>query len=331
MHTSKPFRWKQLGLILDPRVRQLVGRIGDKRVRDSQDLAYQLYDENSGRLPGYPSEPPWSFEYGDRRYLLQTRKEGGIKWFTNLFNSAEWMVAVTARQIAKRPSSMHYGFVEYLLTGSNSVNAEVPENIGAADYMWWRLNRYYGINRDDPALFTNELLVFSLDAASLMWNSVEFNSTEEIDQAHTQIIGDIKTIANTPTKTSLAAWAPIGYSAPIELLAVKIRPGRVTEREWWEALSERVSELAMDASPHELRAAFNILDVPGTEPSVAGQSLVLHNLNLMTHLNLAVIDESPWPAKVTDNDPEIQEILENQTLLDWVDHAWSLVSPSSLD
>lgn len=131
---------------------------------------------------------------------------------------------------------------------------------------------------------------------------------------------------------ALVAWAPKGMSVPLELVAVKLPPGPVTERQWWEALADRVQELADKAGEQDTSQACKALNVPEPEYSnQAGQSLVLHNLNLRTHLNLAIFDEPPWPATVTENDPEIQEILKGQTLMDWVDHAKSLVSSSDLD
>ena len=131
---------------------------------------------------------------------------------------------------------------------------------------------------------------------------------------------------------SLVAWAPDGYAVSIELLAVKIKPGQVSERLWLEALSDRLGELAEKEGERVTNKACHALGVACTENLLqTGQLLVLNNLNLRTHINLAILDESPWPAIVTENDPEIQEILANQTLLDWVDHAKALVSTSCLD
>lgn len=131
---------------------------------------------------------------------------------------------------------------------------------------------------------------------------------------------------------ALVAWAPKGMSVPMELVAVKLPLGPVTERQWWEALTDRVQELADKAREQETMQACKALNVQQPEYlNQAGQSLVLHNLNLRTHMDLAIFDEPPWPATVTENDPEIQEILEAQTLMDWVDHARSLVSSSDLD
>lgn len=130
---------------------------------------------------------------------------------------------------------------------------------------------------------------------------------------------------------TLVAWAPTGYSAPIELIAVKIKQGKVTELEWLEALSDRVSQLARDAGEQQTMMACNELNVPMTEELYqAGQSLVLHNLVLLTNLNLAVIDENPFPAIVDGPNEEAEEALE-LTLGEWVGHALSMVSGSGLD
>lgn len=129
---------------------------------------------------------------------------------------------------------------------------------------------------------------------------------------------------------TLVAWAPKGYSAPIELIAVKIKPGRVTERDWREALSDRVSQLAIK-EPESLPMACRALDVPMTEELYqAGQSLVLHNLVLIQALDLNLIGDNPFPATVGEPSQEAQEALE-LTLGEWVAHALSMVSESNLD
>ena len=131
--------------------------------------------------------------------------------------------------------------------------------------------------------------------------------------------------------SGLVAWAPQGYSAPIELIAVRIKQGKVTEREWWEALSDRVSQLAIEAGEGQTMAACNALDVPMTEELYqAGQSLVLHNLVLIQALDLNLIDENPVPAVVSESSEEAEEAL-TLTLGEWAGHALSMVSTSSLD
>ncbi len=68
-------------------------------------------------------------------------------------------------------------------------------------------------------------------------------------------------------------------SVPLELVAVKMPPGPVTERQWWEALADRVQELADKAGEQGTSQACKALNVPEPEYSnQAGQSLVLHNL-----------------------------------------------------
>lgn len=130
---------------------------------------------------------------------------------------------------------------------------------------------------------------------------------------------------------ALVAWAPKGYAAPMELLVAKLPPGRVTEREWWEALSDRVSELAVKAGQEETQAAFQALGTPGTARlQEAGQFLVLHNLVLMQELDLHQ-DSKPFPATVGEPTAEATEALQNVTLMGWVEQALSLVSESSLD
>lgn len=131
---------------------------------------------------------------------------------------------------------------------------------------------------------------------------------------------------------ALVAWAPSGYSVPMELLAVKIKPGQVTELQWWEALSDRVSDLAVVAGPEAVASAFSYLEMPAGpgEPEETGQYLVLGNWNLKTHLSLALMDESPFPATVGEPSEEAKEALEID-FQDWVEHLQSVMSASSMD
>lgn len=130
---------------------------------------------------------------------------------------------------------------------------------------------------------------------------------------------------------ALVAWAPEGYNAPVELLAVKIKPGKVTEREWREALSDRISALAIKEGEQTTALACRELNVPMVEELYqAGQSLVLHNLVLRQALDLNLIGKNPFPSTVGEPDQEVKDALE-LSLMDWVDQALSLVSESSLD
>lgn len=131
---------------------------------------------------------------------------------------------------------------------------------------------------------------------------------------------------------ALVAWSPEGYLAPTTLLAVMLPPGPVTERQWWEALADRVTKMAVEAGPEATLQACRDLGLPETNnPKEAGQFLVLGNLNLRTHLNCAVIDEDPFPATVGERDQEAHEIIKETDLETWVESALSLVSESSLD
>ncbi len=129
---------------------------------------------------------------------------------------------------------------------------------------------------------------------------------------------------------TLVPWSPEGISAPIELLAVKLPPGPVTEGQWWEALSDRVSELAVEAGDEALPAMARALGLPEPEtPEGAGEAWVLGNLNLRTHLALAT-DGQEWPATVKASEEALQALKETDLAM-WVDLASSMVSASSLD
>lgn len=135
--------------------------------------------------------------------------------------------------------------------------------------------------------------------------------------------------------SALVAWAPEGYSAPIELIAVMINPGQeVTHKAWIEALSDRVTNLVNQESNPEraVQEACQMLDLPIEDnPNQAGEALVKNNLNLLTHLNLAVMDSDPFPARVSEPRPEIKQALEQTNLASWVEQALSMVNESDLD
>lgn len=139
---------------------------------------------------------------------------------------------------------------------------------------------------------------------------------------------------NAPDRVTprLVAWAPSGLSAPVELTAVRLPPGTATESQWWQALSERVSAMAKQAGEEQVRWACRVLgsDVGMAETtSEAGQVLVEGNLNLRTHLNLAVLDRSPFPASVSEPDPYLEEVLVEVDLEAWVELARSMTHPGA--
>lgn len=131
---------------------------------------------------------------------------------------------------------------------------------------------------------------------------------------------------------TLIAWSPEQAAAPMELLAVMVKPGVLTERDWAEALADRVTKLAREASPADLVQACAAMGLPTEDdPNQAGNVLVMGNWNLRTHLNLALAESSPFPVTISSNNPDAQEAIEQTDLTTWVDLALSQVSESSLD
>jgi hypothetical protein len=130
---------------------------------------------------------------------------------------------------------------------------------------------------------------------------------------------------------ALVAWSPKGYLAPIELLAAKVPQGKITKRQWIEALADRVTAMAIKAGPEATLQACRDLSLPETDnPQEAGQFLVMANLNLRTNLDCVIVEGKPFPATAK-NEPEAQEAIEETDLESWTDLARSLVSESSLD
>jgi len=131
----------------------------------------------------------------------------------------------------------------------------------------------------------------------------------------------------------LVAWYPEGLSAPPELTSVRLPLGKVNHKQWVEALSDRVSQLAQnEENPEEASLqACRLLDLPLVEnPAELGQNLVQNNLNLLTYLNVAELKENPF-QEVKESNLLAEESLKNVNLADWVDLALSQVSESSLD
>ena len=133
---------------------------------------------------------------------------------------------------------------------------------------------------------------------------------------------------------TLVAWNPKGLAAPPELTAVQIKPGQVTKNQWWEALTDRVTKLVLqEPNPEQaVQEACQMLGLPIEDnPNQAGETLVNHNLLLMTHLDLAIIERDPFPAIVGEPLPEIKQALEQTDLASWVELVLSMVTVSDLD
>ncbi len=129
------------------------------------------------------------------------------------------------------------------------------------------------------------------------------------------------------------AWKPPGLEPA--LAGVLVPPGELTDRDWWMALSERVTRLVM-AQPDPVaaaRQAARVLQTPGIdEPEDAGQFLVQHNLHLRTVLNLQVrAYKNPFPAKVLVESKLTRQEIEDADLWTWLDLAAAELSPHSLD
>lgn len=122
------------------------------------------------------------------------------------------------------------------------------------------------------------------------------------------------------------AWAPPGISAELELVAVWVKPGPITRGQWLDALSDRVTDMAMQKDPDLTEGACRVF---GTDvgcaynPSEAGQFLVEGNWNLKTHLSLAMHDGDPFPC-VAAEDEDARAAIENCDFEYWVELAHSM-------
>lgn len=127
-------------------------------------------------------------------------------------------------------------------------------------------------------------------------------------------------------------WSPPGIDPA--LAAVMVPPGEVTERQWWEALADRVTSLVMQEPDPEAamqQAATSLETVQPDYPAQAGQVLVQRNLPLRTAMSMVVLAvDDPFPAQAK-ADPQAQAAVQETDLTMWVALATSMVSTSSLD
>ena len=129
-------------------------------------------------------------------------------------------------------------------------------------------------------------------------------------------------------------WKP-EYGTP-GLTAVMVPPGELTERQWIQALADRVTDLVnKEPDPQAaMEFAARALDtVIPDYPAQAGQVFVENNWALQTVLTFETTgeEENTVPAKVTDSNPIAQTALEETDLEMWVELAVAAASPSSLD
>ena len=128
-------------------------------------------------------------------------------------------------------------------------------------------------------------------------------------------------------------WCPPNVEP--NLAAVLLPPGEATERDWWMALSDRVTSLVMRHSNPEAamqQAARGLGLTEPDSPSEAGQILVQRNLDLRTAMTLAVMARgNPFPAKVDEPTTAAALALKQTDLETWLDLASSMVNGSTLD
>ena len=131
----------------------------------------------------------------------------------------------------------------------------------------------------------------------------------------------------------MIAWYPENLNAPAQLTAVLVQAGKLEKKEWLEALADRVVDLAL-AEDDPLEAsnlACLKMGLPNVDdPEQLGASLVQHNLELRTFLNLSEIAEQ-WPAQVSKPLEGAKEALKESDLDLWVELALSQASGSDLD
>lgn len=133
---------------------------------------------------------------------------------------------------------------------------------------------------------------------------------------------------------TVVAWCPPNVDQA--LCSVMIPKGEVTERDWWMALADRVTELVeKSANPEQamLDAARQLKTENPDYPAQAGQCLVQHNLILRTVMSRMIDQQEDdiFPAKVVRGNNQAFQAMDETTLEDWLNLASAAVSESSLD
>ena len=131
----------------------------------------------------------------------------------------------------------------------------------------------------------------------------------------------------------MIAWYPEEIVAPPELTSVLVPKGQLSQKEWIEALSQRVSNLSSkEEDPLEsANRACRSLDLPEVDnANQLGDALVKYNLDLLTNLNV-VQKQNQFPTQVNEEKELARQALKDVSLANWVELALSQVSVSSLD
>jgi hypothetical protein len=130
-------------------------------------------------------------------------------------------------------------------------------------------------------------------------------------------------------QATMVAWAPSALAIPVQLTAVSVPVGKLTQEEWWRALSARVSLLAIRAGTEKVRWAASILgeDISGTnDASEAGQIFVESQSLFAVYMQCVFIDNNPFPVDVTGNDPDVEQVLKSVDFDGWVSLARTLTA-----
>lgn len=144
-------RWSLLLSIFDSRVHRMAKAIAKKRIRDAE----------LGLCNSSSTEPPRILPFGSRQYAYQTAH--GLPWTVLLqrINSPEWMLAVVIREAIRQKVAPCPG-LEFAVSGTNASCRDLPDQLTQLTYLWWRLDKYFGINKKNACLFTDDILNHAL-------------------------------------------------------------------------------------------------------------------------------------------------------------------------
>ena len=155
------------------------------------------------------------------------------------------------------------------------------------------------------------------------WAFLFFNRRKDQDWDKEQALKKDDYIAlKTDCNLKRVAWSPKGIEAPIELLAVMVPVGKLTEKAWLKALADRVSEMAVKDNEFrvDIYKACTILHIPScSDPFQLGKHILKKSLLFKSWVNCSISDQSIFPVKVVEEDEDARIAIESTDFATWID------------
>ena len=159
--------------------------------------------------------------------------------------------------------------------------------------------------------------------AILAWFFLTYNRRKDQDWDKEQALKkDDYIAAKNDCNLKRVAWSPKGIEAPIELLAVMVPLGKLTEKAWIKALADRVSEMAVKDNEFrvDIYKACTILHIPSfSDPFQLGKHILKKSLLFKSWIKYSISDQSIFPVKVVEEDEDARVAIESTDFATWID------------